>query len=320
MSEAVSAVVDTTNAVLDTVGNASVEIAKVLNPYYPVGVDILNYAANEWSVPKLLTAFFGTCFALITATYFVTKATQPTIRRGELYTIMWFVISGAIHICFEGYYSYNHTNLGGSQTVLAQLWKEYAFSDSRYLTNDSFVLCMETVTAVFWGPGCLIAAWMVMVRHPLRYPVQLVVSMGQVYGDVLYYSTSMFDHYYAGVTFSRPEKFYFWFYFVFMNFIWIVIPGCEFFLYPSRPPKIQSLTVILRPDVREHRHFCEGNRRHAEIGGEQEEDVDGCGRIRGRHWKRRHGWSTIEWLVKRLARSTRDGTLQHLLQYTHEVM
>lgn len=29
-----------------------------------------------------------------------------------------------------------------------QLWKEYAFSDSRYLTSDPFVLCMETVTAV----------------------------------------------------------------------------------------------------------------------------------------------------------------------------
>lgn len=36
----------------------------------------------------------------------------------------------------------------GKQDLFGQLWKEYSFSDSRYLTSDPFVLCMETVTAV----------------------------------------------------------------------------------------------------------------------------------------------------------------------------
>lgn len=68
---------------------------------------------------------------------------------------------------------------------------------------------------------------MVMYRHPLRYPFQCVVSLGQFYGDILYYSTSMFDHYMMGVTYSRPEAYYFWGYYVLMNFFWIVIPGCK---------------------------------------------------------------------------------------------
>jgi cholestenol delta-isomerase len=34
------------------------------------------------------------------------------------------------------------------QDFFAQLWKEYALSDSRYLFSDPFVLCMETWTAV----------------------------------------------------------------------------------------------------------------------------------------------------------------------------
>jgi cholestenol delta-isomerase len=38
--------------------------------------------------------------------------------------------------------------MGGLQTVFGQLWKEYSLSDSRYLTKDPFVLCMETITAV----------------------------------------------------------------------------------------------------------------------------------------------------------------------------
>ena len=35
----------------------------------------------------------------------------------------------------------------------------------------------------------------------------------------------MFDHYGKGLTYCRPEAYYFWGYYFFMNFIWIVIPG-----------------------------------------------------------------------------------------------
>ena len=143
---------------------------------------------------------------------------------------MWFVLSGSIHLFFEGYYAVNYATLGSKQTLIGQMWKEYAFSDSRYLTRNSFVLCMESMTAICWGPGCLAVAAFIVLRHPMRYPIQLVVSVGQFYGDALYYATSFFDHYTAGVSYSRPEAFYFWFYFIFMNLFWIVIPGSKFYV------------------------------------------------------------------------------------------
>lgn len=139
--------------------------------------------------------------------------------------------------------------MGGAQDLFGQLWKEYAMSDSRYLTSDPFVLCMETVTAVSresrnqvynircehsdtacqvcWGPLCFVVAWYITTQNPLRYPLQAIVSLGQIYGDVLYYATSMFDHYHKGITYCRPEAYYFWVYYFFMNFIWIVIPGSK---------------------------------------------------------------------------------------------
>ncbi|KAK5107522.1 hypothetical protein LTR62_001052 [Meristemomyces frigidus] len=195
------------------------------NPYYPPGSQILGYVANERGVPALLAMFFGACTVLFVSTYYVAKRVDRTLTRGELSQIMWFVLSGCIHIFFEGYYAANFLDLGTKQTVIGQLWKEYAFSDSRYLTQNAFVLCMETVTASCWGPGCLIIAALIMLRHPMRHPIQIIVSMGQFYGDVLYYTTSAFDHYILGITYSRPETFYFWFYFVIMNAFWIVIPG-----------------------------------------------------------------------------------------------
>jgi hypothetical protein len=42
----------------------------------------------------------------------------------------------------------HHDHIAGAGDVLAQLWKEYALSDSRYLSSDPLVLCMETCTVV----------------------------------------------------------------------------------------------------------------------------------------------------------------------------
>lgn len=70
---------------------------------------------------------------------------------------------------------------------------------------------------------------MITTQHPLRHPLQAMVSLGQIYGDILYYATSMFDHYYLGITYSRPEAYYFWGYYFLMNFFWIVIPGRELY-------------------------------------------------------------------------------------------
>lgn len=108
-----------------------------------------------------------------------------------------------------------------------QLWKEYSLSDSRYMTSDPFVLCMESITAVLWGPASYLTAYMIATQSAFRHPLQALVSTGQLYGDVLYYATSLFDHYFRGIAYCRPEAYYFWTYYFLMNFFWIVIPGCE---------------------------------------------------------------------------------------------
>lgn len=56
--------------------------------------------------------------------------------------------AGFIHLFFEAYFVINHKTLAGSQELFGQLWKEYSLSDSRYLTSDPFLICMEAVTAV----------------------------------------------------------------------------------------------------------------------------------------------------------------------------
>ncbi|OCK76156.1 EBDP4, emopamil-binding protein [Lepidopterella palustris CBS 459.81] len=194
------------------------------HPYYPVEVEIAGYLANHWDTMTLVSMFSAGCAAIFAVTYVIVRRIRSNISNSDMSTIMWFVLCGCIHLFFEGYYSYNFRRMGSMQDLFGELWKEYSLSDSRYQTQNSFVLCMETITAVCWGPLSFIVASMIATDHSLRYPLQAAVSLGQLYGDVLYYATSMFDHYILDLSYSRPEAFYFWGYFVFMNIFWIVIP------------------------------------------------------------------------------------------------
>lgn len=71
--------------------------------------------------------------------------------------------------------------------------KEYAQADSRYATRDSFVISMEAVTAFVEGPACFAVVYAILHRRPWAYTVQLLVSLGQIYGDVLYFSTTVLE-------------------------------------------------------------------------------------------------------------------------------
>jgi cholestenol delta-isomerase len=65
--------------------------------------------------------------------------------------------AGCIHVFFEGYFVYNNSRMPGMQDFFGQLWKEYALSDSRYMTSDPLVLCMESLTVVRMAlPPCIV--------------------------------------------------------------------------------------------------------------------------------------------------------------------
>ncbi|KAI0105540.1 3-beta-hydroxysteroid-Delta(8),Delta(7)-isomerase [Nemania sp. FL0031] len=197
-----------------------------LHPYYPPGVAIPGYVAKVLTTQEILGIFTATCLAILTPTWLYIRSTRRDLPVGEVFTVLWFVLCGFIHLGLEGYFALNAHDIASHSTILAQLWKEYSFSDSRYLTADSFVVCMETITAVFWGPLSFFCAWYILTDHPLRHPLQSIISLGQLYGDVLYYATCTFDFVNSGIEYSRPELAYFWGYYVFLNAFWIVIPVC----------------------------------------------------------------------------------------------
>ncbi|KAL8794181.1 MAG: hypothetical protein Q9195_003249 [Heterodermia aff. obscurata] len=170
------------------------------HPFYPLEANIVGYLANEWSVPKLLGVFFAGCAVELAITLLIVNRFNPTLRNGDKAALLWFVVCEYFGLDQE-------------------FW--------RLLTSFPKLVLYMSSLKIFWGPLSYTVAIMITTQHPLRYPLQALVSLGQIYGDVLYYATSLFDHYFNNTTYFRPEAYYFWTYYFFLNFIWIVIPGSE---------------------------------------------------------------------------------------------
>ena len=121
-----------------------------------------------------------------------------------------------------------------------------------------------------WGPICFIIVLMITYNHPLRHPLQALVATGQLYGLLLYYATSMFDLYYRGVSYSRPERYYFWMYFFLANFIWVVIPGsksryCEVCTGSTLTCLFQTSFTTVSTPVQKHSRLWPGKRRLKQV-------------------------------------------------------
>lgn len=120
------------------------------HPYYPQDLVFDHYVPNTNTVFHTLVYVFIGFFAILALTvilgYPLRNSTLAPLS--EKFAFFWFILCAALHLGFEGYYGIYHATLAGDNSPVAQVWKEYAISDSRYLTSDSFVRVVEAITTV----------------------------------------------------------------------------------------------------------------------------------------------------------------------------
>ncbi|KAL8359779.1 hypothetical protein RB598_008243 [Gaeumannomyces tritici] len=217
------------------------------HPYLPTEAVIAGYAANETPLPKILIKFSLRIVAVLLSSIALSRQFNPRLRLADLLAVSWFSLNGYLHLFFESYFVLNAATLAGSQSLLAQLWKEYALSDSRYLTSDTFVWTIEAISVVCWGPLSVATAFCIVRGSNMRYPLQLLLSMAHIYGVALYYGTSTVDLASKGIAHSRPEFLYFWVYYVGMNLPWAVVPAG--FIFSSVRKICKALGVAERAEL-----------------------------------------------------------------------
>ncbi|XP_074063015.1 LOW QUALITY PROTEIN: 3-beta-hydroxysteroid-Delta(8),Delta(7)-isomerase [Macrotis lagotis] len=229
------------------------------HPYWPRNLQLSDYVPNNRPVWQILTVFFSVSGLPLVATWLLSgqgrrgSGTPPSpLGLWRRLAICWFALCAFIHMVIEGWFSLYNQDIAKDQAFLSQLWKEYSKGDSRYILANNFVVCMETVTAWAWGPLSLWAVGAFLRQRPERFLLQLVISLGQLYGDVLYFLTEYRDGFQHG---ELGHPLYFWFYFIFLNALWIVVPSVLLLDAWHKLVCAQSLadgTAGPRPPKRQH--------------------------------------------------------------------
>lgn len=92
---------------------------QALHPFYPIGLEIVGYLANDWGVLQLLTYFAAGWAVILSVTWAVAGRFNSKLGADEKACILWFVLSmlycpdstnmadigcaaGSIHLFFEG--------------------------------------------------------------------------------------------------------------------------------------------------------------------------------------------------------------------------
>ncbi|XP_022081124.1 3-beta-hydroxysteroid-Delta(8),Delta(7)-isomerase-like [Acanthaster planci] len=197
--------------------------SNVSHPYYPLGLELPHYKENSLPDVAVTGLTLGSFAVIFWLAWQYTKQDKfgRLLGQWERAALCWWVLCGCIHMVVEGYVSLNSGTFPGSNNFLAQLWKEYAKGDSRYMQADACIIIMESLTAWLEGPGCFLIVWGFLNRHPLRHVLQFGVSIGQFYGTLLYFFTEIFDDFAHG---PRFHPYYWWFYVFGLNSPWLVVP------------------------------------------------------------------------------------------------
>ncbi|KAK0044393.1 3-beta-hydroxysteroid-Delta(8) Delta(7)-isomerase [Biomphalaria pfeifferi] len=195
----------------------------VKHPYLPKDLKLPLYISNVKSTTEILAILAVAAGVLVIFAWYLSglKLRQQKFCFKRRMVLCWFFLCAFIHMVLEGYFAIYHATLAGHTSILGEMWKEYSKCDSRYISSDTFTVCMETITAAIDGPLALITFLAFIYGSNYRYGFQLMLSLFQLYGDVLYFSTEWKDGFVHGHT---DDPLFFYFYFLFLNSLWIIIP------------------------------------------------------------------------------------------------
>ncbi|EHB09433.1 3-beta-hydroxysteroid-Delta(8),Delta(7)-isomerase [Heterocephalus glaber] len=216
------------------------------HPYRPRDLRLDHFVPNDLPAWYIVTALFSV-FGVLAVTMWLLSSRASVVPLGtwRRLSLCWFGMCAFIHLVIEGWFAVYHEAILGDQALLSQLCEFWVFvlgggggfraQSIHHVSvacaglekcSDNFTICMESITACLWGPLSLWAVIAFLRQQRIRYILQLVISLGQFYGDALYFLTEYRDGFQHG---EPGHPIYFWFYFFFMNALWLVIPGILIF-------------------------------------------------------------------------------------------
>ncbi|ORX99052.1 hypothetical protein K493DRAFT_366133 [Basidiobolus meristosporus CBS 931.73] len=200
-------------------GGFSISGAMSSHPYYPRSLVLPNYVAPSYPLSLTLGGILTVVGLLVTAASLAAHSKGLPVVEGMIFT--WLILSGFVHCTLQAYFVLFHRSMASDNFIIAQMWKEYAKCDSRYVTSNTLLWCSEVIMLVFVGPMCFYTSYLVYVGSVVSHLYLAICSLCHLLVTGLYMLTSMVD----GNPGCAPQRYYFWVYFVSSNSPWIFLPA-----------------------------------------------------------------------------------------------
>ncbi|OIW03653.1 hypothetical protein TanjilG_22310 [Lupinus angustifolius] len=190
------------------------------HPYVPSDLQLSDYVPCSLSQIQILFVYAFASIIVFSLTWIVSGRIRKLTKVDRL-LMSWWAFTGLTHLILEAYFVFS-PEFYKEKTgfYLAEVWKEYSKADSRYAGRDAGVVGVEGITVVFEGPLSLLAVYAIGSRKSYSYILQFAISLGQLYGTVLYFLTGVLQ----GDNFAI-NTFYYYAYYIGTNGWWIIIPA-----------------------------------------------------------------------------------------------
>ncbi|XP_027092329.1 probable 3-beta-hydroxysteroid-Delta(8),Delta(7)-isomerase [Coffea arabica] len=194
-------------------------VGEVEHPYVPRDLKLPGFVP-AFLPPSTIVGAYLLASLLAVSIVWIGSGRIHKISKLDRILMCWWIFTGLTHMVLEGYFVFTPDFYKKTTPVyLAEVWKEYSKGDSRYAARDSGVVSIEGVTVVLEGPFCLLTLFAIATKKSYRYVIQLAISLGQLYGTIVYFLTSYLD----GDNFAA-SWFYYYAYYVLANAFWVLIP------------------------------------------------------------------------------------------------
>ena len=147
-------------------------------------------------------------------------------KAGRRVVIAWSVVSGLVHLLWEGTWSLAAPYLqsAAARHDWRQVWTLYGTADFRYVHADPFIRILELVTGTIVAGLNLYAAHGIATgrRVPRALVALFIASVMEVDGTLLYFGSEMLNHWRNVDTASFVHT---WVMFFGLNALWLAFPG-----------------------------------------------------------------------------------------------
>ncbi|XP_062865812.1 emopamil-binding protein-like [Trichomycterus rosablanca] len=142
----------------------------------------------------------------------------------ERWILVWLFYDAIVHITLEGPFVYMSLvgTVATSDSIFAELWKEYGKADEHWLHSDPTIVSLELLTVVLDGFLALLLIYAIIKDKHYRHFVQITLCVCELYGG---WMTFCPDWLMGSPNLNTSNWLYFWVYLVFFNGVWVVVPG-----------------------------------------------------------------------------------------------